>query len=121
MAKITIVAALFVAGCAAAPPPVEYSVNAQASYERGIDQLHHKDWSAAAQYFSFVTSRFPYSKYAELAELGLADIQLDTAHYGAALAGYRRFEQDHPYHDLVENGEVSFRMGQAYARSSCGR
>mgnify|MGYP006992488365 CR=1 FL=1 len=48
---------------------VEYSVSAQKNYEKGLAQLDAKDWVAASKYFGFIKSRFPYSKYAVLAEL----------------------------------------------------
>src|SRR5690242_10393806 len=51
---------------------VEYSVSAQHNYEKGMQALTDKDWLAAAKYFSFIKSRFPYSKYAVLSELRLA-------------------------------------------------
>jgi len=105
--------------CSAHTDAVEYSVNAQINYNRGVDELHRRDWTAASSYFTFITSRFPYSKYAELAELGLADIQFGQGQWLDAMAAYRLFIKSHPFHDLVGNGYVSFRLGEAYGRSHC--
>src|ERR1051326_9611546 len=54
---------------------VDYSVSAQKNYEKGLKELDNKDWIAASKYFGFIKSRFPYSKYAVLAELRLADAE----------------------------------------------
>lgn len=108
------------AACGARPNVVEYSVSAQTNYEKGRKELDRQDWIAATSYFSFVTSRFPWSKYALLAELGLADVQFRAGHYLDALAAYRQFMKLHPDYDSIENGSVSFRAGEAYGRSSSG-
>jgi outer membrane protein assembly factor BamD len=108
------------AACGAETNVAEYSVNARTNYERGRKELDRQDWITATKYFSFITKLFPYSKYAPLAELGLADIQFGAGHYLDALAAYRLFIKLHPEHDLVANGYVSFRAGEAYGRSSSG-
>jgi outer membrane protein assembly factor BamD len=107
--------------CAAKTHVVEYTVSAQTNYEKGRKEIDRQDWIAAASYFSFVTSKFPWSKYALLAELGLADVQFGAGHYLDALAAYRMFMKLHPTHELVWNGDVSFRAGEAYGRSSSGQ
>ena len=62
------------AGCGGATGSgaVDYSVSAQKNYDKGMKALEAKDWIAASKYFAFIKSRFPYSKYATLAELRLA-------------------------------------------------
>jgi len=105
--------------CGANTAAVEYSVKAQTNYDRGVQELNRRDWIAASKYFSFITSRFPYSKYAPLAELGLADVQFGTEQYPKAIDAYRLFMKSYPQHELVENGHVSFRIGEAYGRSHC--
>ena len=60
---------------------VDYSVSAQRNYEKGLKELEDKDWLAASKYFSFIKSRFPYSKFAVLAELRLADAQFGAEQY----------------------------------------
>ncbi|MCA9239574.1 MAG: hypothetical protein KDA37_05220 [Planctomycetales bacterium] len=46
---------------------VTYSVNAQDNYTKGVAELEQTNWAAAAKYFSFIRSRFPYSTFAVLA------------------------------------------------------
>jgi outer membrane protein assembly factor BamD len=95
---------------------VEYSVSAQKNYDKGLKMLEQKDWVAAAKYFGFIKSRFPYSKYAVLAELRLADAEFGAEQYLEAIDSYRLFLKFHPTHEMVANGYVSFRIGEAYFR-----
>ena len=93
---------------------VEYSVSAQKNYDKGLKELERKDWVAASKYFGFIKSRFPYSKYAVLAELRLADAEFGAEQYLEAIDSYRLFIKFHPTHEMVANGYVSFRIGEAY-------
>lgn len=95
---------------------VNYSVSAQKNYEKGIAELEHEDWIAAAKYFSFIKSRFPYSKFAVLAELRIADAEFGAERYIEAIDSYRLFIKFHPTHDMVANGYASFKIGEAFYR-----
>ena len=93
---------------------VNYSVSAQKNYESGDAALKADDWIAASKYFAFIKSRFPYSKYAVLAELRLADAEFGAEHYAEAVDSYRLFIKLHPTHENVVNGYANFRIGSAY-------
>ena len=93
---------------------VEYSVSAQKNYDKGVKELDAKDWIAASKYFGFIKSRFPYSKYAVLAELRLADAEFGADQYLEAIDSYRLFIKFHPTHEMVANGYATFRIGEAY-------
>jgi outer membrane protein assembly factor BamD len=95
---------------------VDYSVSAQQNYERGLAELEEEDWIAAAKYFSFIKARFPYSKYAVLAELRLADAEYGADHFLQAIDAYKQFIKFHPSHEMVQNGYCSFRIGEAYVQ-----
>jgi outer membrane protein assembly factor BamD len=99
---------------------VDYSVSAQKNYEKGLKELEDKDWIAASKYFSFIKSRFPYSKYAVLAELRLADAQFGAEQYLEAIDSYRLFIKFHPTHDMVANGYASYRIGEGYYHQLSG-
>lgn len=99
---------------------VEYSVSAQKNYEKGLKQLDNKDWVAAAKYFGFIKSRFPYSKYAVLAELRLADAEFGAEQYLEAIDSYRLFIKFHPTHEMVANGYATFRIGEGYYKQLPG-
>lgn len=93
---------------------VDYSVSAQKNYEKGMKELERQDWIAASKYFGFIKSRFPYSKYAVLAELRLADAEFGAEQYLEAIDAYRLFIKFHPTHEMVANGYASYRIGEAY-------
>lgn len=95
---------------------VEYSVSAKQNYDRGMRALEDEDWIEAAKYFAFVKARFPYSKYAVLADLRMADAAFGAEAYLEAIDGYRQFMKFHPTHEMVENGYAAFRIGEAYYR-----
>jgi outer membrane protein assembly factor BamD len=99
---------------------VDYSVSAQRNYEKGLKMLEKKDWIAASKYFGFIKSRFPYSKYAVLAELRLADAEVGAEQYLEAIDSYRLFLKFHPTHEMVANGYVSYRIGEAYFKQLPG-
>src|SRR3954469_3780 len=99
---------------------VDYSVSAQKNYDRGVKELENQDWLAAAKYFGFIKNRFPYSKYAVLAELRLADAQFGAEQYLEAIDSYRLFLKFHPTHEMVANGYASFRIGEGYYKQLSG-
>jgi outer membrane protein assembly factor BamD len=117
-----VVLALALAACGAksGSTSVDYSVSAQKNYEKGLKELDNKDWIAASKYFGFIKSRFPYSKYAVLAELRLADAEFGAEQYLEAIDSYRLFIKFHPTHEMVANGYASFKIGDAYFRQLPG-
>jgi len=99
---------------------VHYSVSAEKNYNKGLDALKDHDWIAASKYFSFIKSRFPYSKYAVLAEIRLADAEFGAGEYVDAIDSYKMFEKFHPTHELVVNGYAAFKVGEAYYKQLPG-
>ena len=125
IARLLVIATLALAaasGCGArtGSGSVDYSVSAQKNYEKGLKELDRKDWIAASKYFGFIKSRFPYSKYAVLAELRLADAEFGAEQYLEAIDSYRLFIKFHPTHEMVANGYASFRIGEAYYKQLPG-
>jgi outer membrane protein assembly factor BamD len=104
-------------GCATSDDtskPVTYSLTAKQNYEKGVEALKGEDYAEAAKYFQFVKQKYPFSKYAVLAELALADSQFDRGEYTEAIDSYKSFARLHPTHDKVEDGYVAFRIGESY-------
>ena len=122
MASMRMIVLLFcLAACGAkATGTVKYSVNAEKNYNKGLNELKERDWIAASKYFSFIKSRFPYSKYAVLAELRLADAEFGAGEYVEAIDSYKLFIKFHPTHEMVVNGYAAFKIGEAYARQLPG-
>ncbi|MCC6806443.1 MAG: outer membrane protein assembly factor BamD [Deltaproteobacteria bacterium] len=91
--------ALVCVGCATAAmrkgdAPQDY-------YEAGMEDLKKELWVEAATEFATLKAKFPYSKFAALAELRLADIKHGSEKYLEAIDAYRLFIQYHPTHDEV--------------------
>ena len=108
-------AAAIVAGCATsddATKPVTYSLTAKQNYEKGLGELKDENYPEAQKYFQFVRSKFPFSKFAVLAELALADTQFDKGSYTEAADGYKQFIRLHPTHEKVADGYAAFRIGE---------
>lgn len=103
-------------GASAATGKVDYSVTAQQNYDKGLKELEQKDWIAAAKYYQFIKARFPYSKYAVLSELRMADAEFGAGHYLAAIDSYKVFIKFHPTHDMVTNGYARYRIGESYVK-----
>src|SRR5262245_19240271 len=92
---------------------VEYSTSAAQNYERGMRKLEEEEWMDAAKYFAFLKARFPYSKFAVLADLRLGDAQFGAGGYLEAVDTYKLFIKFHPTHEQVVNGYAAFRIAWA--------
>jgi len=77
-------------------------------------ELKDEDYAEAQKYFQFVKQKYPFSKYAVLAELALADSHFERGNYTEAIESYKTFARLHPTHDKVEDGYVAFRIGESY-------
>lgn len=120
LAAALAVAPLAACGGRNGPTSVDYSVSAQKNYERGMKELERRNWAAAAKYFGFIRSRFPYSKFAVLAELRIADAEFGAEQYAEAVDSYKVFAKLHPTHEMVANGYASLRVAEAYAKQLPG-
>ena len=106
-----------VTGCATsddATKPVTYSLTAKQNYEKGLDELKDENYSEAQKYFQFVRSKFPFSKYAALAELAIADTSFAKASYTEAIDAYKQFIRLHPTHEKTTDGYAAFKIGECY-------
>jgi outer membrane protein assembly factor BamD len=105
------------AGCASGDEvtkPITYSLTAKQNYEKGLAELKDENFPEAQKYFQFVKQKFPFSKYAVLAELAIADTQFARGNFTEAVDSYKAFIRLHPTHEKVENGYAAFRVGQCY-------
>jgi len=110
-------AAVLPAGCAStedATKPISYSVSAKQNYERGLAELKDENYPEALKYFQFVKQKSPFSKYAVLAELAIADTQFARGNYTEAVDAYKAFIRLHPTHEKVEDGYAAFKVGECY-------
>jgi outer membrane protein assembly factor BamD len=95
---------------------VTYSLTAKQNYDRGLEELKKENYIEAARYFSYVKQKFPFSKYAGLAELALADTEFARNNYQEAIDSYKSFARLHPTHEKVEDGYTAFRIAECYVK-----
>lgn len=95
---------------------VNYSATARQNYDKGVAELADENYLESDKYFRFVKSKFPFSKYAVLAELGLSDGKFQRGEYQAAIDSYKAFIRLHPTHEKVEDGYAAYRIAECYVK-----
>lgn len=78
-------------------------------YQAGVKQLQSHDWLDAQRTLDQVRTRYPYSRFAALAELRLADGKFDQDKFVEAAEAYQQFVKLHPNHEEVDY--ASYRVG----------
>jgi outer membrane protein assembly factor BamD len=116
--KILLLSCLLLPACATSDEgkPINFSLTAKQNYERGLAELKNENYPEALRYFTYVKQKFPFSKYAALAELAAADTEFGRGSYQEAIDGYKSFLRLHPKHEKVAEGYVSFRIAEAYVK-----
>lgn len=94
---------------------VDQKETARQNFESAEAAFTGERWSEAVKYFELVKNKFPYSKYAVLADLRLADTHFEREKWLEAADGYRIFIRFHPRHDQV--AYATFRVAQSHARA----
>jgi outer membrane protein assembly factor BamD len=67
----------------------------------GVQKMQQKDYGDALKAFRTLKERYPYSKYAILAELKVADAHFLKGQYPEAAVAYEEFVRLHPRNDIV--------------------
>jgi outer membrane protein assembly factor BamD len=89
---------------------------AEENYAAGQELLKGGSYPEAAKFFEYVKTKFPFSKYAALSELRLADAKFDEGKHAEAADAYAQFVQLHPAHEDLDYAE--FRVGEAYLKDA---
>ena len=95
---------------------VTYALSAKQNYERGLEELKKENYVEAAHFFSYVKQKFPFSKFAGLAELALADTEFARGNFQEATDSYKSFARLHPTHEKVTDGYVAFRIAECFVK-----
>jgi outer membrane protein assembly factor BamD len=116
--KILLLSCLLLPACATSDDgkPINFSLTAKQNYDKGLAELKEENYSEALRYFTYVKQKFPFSKYAALAELAAADTEFERGTYQESIDAYKSFLRLHPKHEKVEEGYVSFRIAEAYVK-----
>jgi outer membrane protein assembly factor BamD len=99
---------------------VSYSATARQNYRKGMKALKSKSFEDAIKYFKFVRAKYPFSKYATLAELRQADTQRKDEKFISAIDAYKTFIKEHPTHPMVESGYAAYYIGISYWKMTPG-
>jgi outer membrane protein assembly factor BamD len=125
-ALLTLAVAL---ACASSPDEIDFADVPEADelYRQGMDHLENgrkilfldvTDYGAAIESFQDVIDNYPYSEYAVLSELKIADAYFQQGHYEEALSYYRDFADLHPDHEQV--AYTIYRSAMSYYEQSHG-
>jgi outer membrane protein assembly factor BamD len=88
------------------------------NYAAGVDELKADHYAEAVRFFEYVRTKYPFSKYAALAELRLADAKFDQGRFLEAAEAYQQFAQIHPTHEDVDYAQ--FRVGLSHFKDAPG-
>lgn len=101
-------------GCSSKPKPAagDYSGQAKYAYEEGVEAYESSEYIEALKRLNYVRTKFPYSKYAALAALRIADTYFAQGSMPDAIEAYRRFIQLHPTHPDVAYAQ--YKIGMCY-------
>ena len=86
--------------------------NAAKAYEKGLQEKKDQNPLEATRFFEYVRNNFPYSQYAALAQLAIADMAFERDDWLQAATLYQDFVKQHPSHPKADY--AAFRAGTAY-------
>jgi len=89
--------------------------DARARYDTAVEDLEDNLFPEALKGFSELKAKYPYSKYASLADLRTADTHFKRGKFLEAIDAYRRFLKFYPNHDeapysMLQIGESYFKQ-----------
>jgi outer membrane protein assembly factor BamD len=97
---------------------LKFGKTAEEDYQAGVEELEHQNWAEGQKFLEHVRSKYPFSKYAALAELKLADAKFQQDRWIEAADAYQKFAQLHPTHDEVDYAE--YREALAHFKEAPG-
>lgn len=94
---------------------IDLKDTARQNFESAENAFKARRFNEAVKYFEVVKNKFPYSKYAVLAELRLADTHFEREKWLEAADAYRIFVRFHPRHEEV--AYAMYRVALAHSRA----
>ncbi len=80
--------------------------------QKGMQQFNKKNYRTALEHFKKLKDWYPFSKYAVLAELKIADSHYHLEEYEDAIFAYEEFVELHPRNEAVPY--VIYQIGRCY-------
>ena len=96
---LCLISLLLVSGCAWFETNEEKT--AQELVSDGMDQFNSEDYKESIESFEKLKDWYPFSKFAILAELKIADANYNIKEYEEAVASYEEFESLHPRNEAI--------------------
>lgn len=93
-------------------PSVAYAATAEANFLAGEKAFEDEQYFAAQRFFSYIRTKFPYSRFAQLAQLRIADCQFERKRFLECIDSYQNFARLHPTHEKA--AYARFRVGLSY-------
>lgn len=93
-------------------PAVRFYYTAEENWEEAERQFSRKRYLAAQQYYAYIRTKFPYSRFAVLSDLRIADCQFEREHWVEAIDSYQNFARLHPTSEQVPY--ALFRTGMGH-------
>lgn len=94
-------ASLLFIGCSLFEKPQEMNQNAEELVSEGSSAFMDQDYKAAIKAYTKLKDWYPFSKYAILAELKIADSHFHLEQYDEAILAYEEFEKLHPKNEAI--------------------
>ncbi|MCF6245858.1 MAG: outer membrane protein assembly factor BamD [Desulfobacula sp.] len=94
-------AALLISGCGLFEENYVMEKNAEQLVSEGSSAFVSKDYKTALKAYTDLKDWYPFSKYATLAELKIADSHFRLEEYGEAIVAYEEFEKMHPKNEAI--------------------
>ncbi|MBA3012758.1 MAG: outer membrane protein assembly factor BamD [Proteobacteria bacterium] len=91
----------FISGCSLFDDSRQMNKNAEQLAAEGAAAFMNKDYKDAVKAYTDLKDWYPFSKYAILAELKIADAQFQLKQYAEAILAYESFEKMHPRNEAV--------------------
>lgn len=96
----------------------KFAASAEENYQAGLELLKDGSYPEAQKFFEYVKTKYPFSKYAALSDLRVADAKYDQSLWAEAIEAYNQFLQLHPNHEDADYAEL--RMAKAFFKDAPG-
>ncbi len=97
---------------------IKHGATAEENYQAGMELKAKESWPEAQKFFEHVKTKYPFSKYAALAELRLADVKFEQKLWTEAVDAYDQFIRLRPTSEEIDYAE--YRKGLALFEDAPG-
>ncbi len=81
---------------------IQYGKTAEEDYSGGLQEMKEHNWTEAVKLFEHARTKYPFSKFAAMSELALADVKYEQEAFVEAAEAYDSFVKLHPTHEKAD-------------------